>query len=89
MTLAKAIELARNMEMAQKDAQAHQSSPPELAVGEIGKQTRASPKRLIGPSSTCYRCGRPGHLAQECSLRDAIVTNAGNWGILPGPAAVV
>ena len=72
LTLASAIEKAKNMEAAQQNAQALKEQA--LPVGKIVRSSRGAwrePKSSGEGPKHCHRCGKSGHTGQECAFRDA------------------
>lgn len=72
LTLERAMEISVSMEMAAKEAQ-------ELSTfTQVNKVYRKKPKQ--DSKRTCYRCGKSGHLPQECWFKDKDCNNCGRKG---------
>ena len=77
LTLAKAVNLAKNFEAASKSAQTLKGTP-DLAIG-LMKHEKSGP---LVEGKACHQCGQPSHFASRCSFRDAICHNCGKRGHL-------
>ena len=73
LTLAGAVERAKNMEAAHQNAQALKEQA--LPVGKIACRSARGAWREPKPPGDwpkpCHRCGKSGHTGQECTFRDA------------------
>ena len=77
LTLARAVDLARSMEAAAQSTHSLKNGS-DLAVGFAESQCRSS--AAVG--QPCYRCGKPGHTAMQCSFKEATCHNCGKKGHL-------
>ena len=77
LTLKRAFQVAQGMEAAHKNAQSLKAS--KLPVHRLDQPTRVTGSRSFssfksaGDSTggkTCYRCGRSGHLPNDCRFKD-------------------
>ena len=83
----RAVKVAQGMEAAHKNTQTLKG--PEPTVGKVEKVTQ-SPKSAgyrkaavhSGEKPNCYRCGRTGHLPQECGFKEAVCYNCRRKGHL-------
>ena len=65
LTYAKAIEIARGMESADKDAKTFKMSDP------IIKKLSTRPQKFTETRTNCYRCGRANHTPANCKFKDS------------------
>ena len=73
LTLARAVDIAKGSEAALQGAHALKNGG-DPAVGAVESQ----PKKSGG--KPCYRCGKLGHAASQCSFREAVCHNCGKKG---------
>ena len=76
LTFGEALQIAQGMEAADTNAQQLKGADPAVQFVSSRMTTQLPPK----PAVTCYRCGRSGHLAGECRLKDVICHNCGKRG---------
>ena len=69
--MARAVELAQNMEAAHKNSQAMKAS--SLPLGKIER---------LSKEKQCYHCGSVGHAGYECRFRDTLCHQCGKKGHL-------
>ena len=65
LTYAKAIEITRGMESADKDAKTFKMSDP------IIKKLSSRPQKFTEMRTNCYRCGRANHTPANCKFKDS------------------
>lgn len=75
LTYAKAIEIAKVMEAADKEARAFRKT--DQAIQKLSKGRGPTQKSYQQP---CYRCGRTNHTANECKFKDAQCRSCGKTG---------
>ena len=73
LTYAKAMELARAMEAADRDTKAFK--PHEQPILKLNDRNSKFRDR-----SACYRCGRANHTADHCKIKDAACHRCGKVG---------
>ena len=69
LTLASAVDKAKEMEAAHKDAQTLMKNSV-LAVGKLEGRSSRNLRRRTHSEQTCHRCGNKGHTGQTCPYRD-------------------
>ena len=77
LTYDKALEIAKAMEAADKDARAFKRT--DTAVQKLGGGYFRKQKSLT-PRQSCYRCGRPNHTPTECKFKDTQCRMCGKTG---------
>lgn len=73
LKLEKAIEISTSMEMAAHEAQ-------QLSASTQVHKFSIESKNKAAASKPCYRCGKTGHVAQECWCKDLDCRNCGKTG---------
>ena len=71
LTILKAIEIATNLESAERNTHVMKSSKPGVSVEANIKAINLQP---------CYRCGRKDHAPAHCKFRDAVCHSCGKRG---------
>ena len=77
LTYDKALEIAKAMEAADKDARGFKrkdAAVQKLGGGYFRKQKSPTPRQ------SCYSCGRPNHTPTECKFKDAQCRMCGKTG---------
>ena len=74
LTFSKALEIAKSLETAAKDAQQLKGSEQTGTVHNVASR---SPRK-----EACYRCGRTNHRASDCKFKEAVCHNCGKRGHL-------
>ena len=74
LTFSKALEIAKSLETAVKDAQQLKGSEQ---AGTVHNVVSRSPRK-----EACYRCGRTNHRASDCKFKEAVCHNHGKRGYL-------
>ena len=83
LTLARAVELAQGMEAAHQNTQLMKGkaegtiskvSHEQKSTGNSDKQEQCKKKK------PCYRCGKPGHAASDCTFKDSKCHKCGKKG---------
>ena len=74
----KAIEIAKAMEAADKEARAFRKTDP--AIQKLGKPSGSHWNENKHDQQPCYRCGRTNHTANECKFKDAQCRTCGKTG---------
>ena len=82
LSFTKAMEISQGMKAATKNAQILQSSSGagEVQPGAIHKLY--SQQKKSTPATTCYRCGKGGHLPVKCRYKDSKCHSCGKVGHL-------
>ena len=76
LTFGEALQIAQGMEAADTNAQQLKGADPAVQFVSSRMTTQLPPKHGV----TCYQCGRSGHLAGECRLKDVICHACGKRG---------
>ena len=79
LTFLKALEIAKSLETAAKDAQQLKGSEQ---AGTVHNVASWSPRK-----EACYRCGKTNHKASDCKFKEAVCYNCGKRGHLMGGAS--
>ena len=74
LTFSKALEIAKSLETAAKEAQQLKGSEQARTVHNVASR---SPRK-----EACYQCGRTNHRASDCKFKEAICHNCGKRGHL-------
>ena len=74
LTFSKALEIAKSLETAVKDAQQLKGSEQ---AGTVHNVVSRSPRK-----EACYRCGRTNHRASNCKFKEAVCHSCGKRGHL-------
>ena len=94
LTIAKAVEIAQNMEAAHNNAQAMKSAPPvsqvvpaDHANAHVVQPSQAVPQGATPTQDTnmvrvCYRCGSNAHGGNDCTHRNTTCHKCGKVGHL-------
>ena len=88
LTLDKALKLRQGMETAAqnvKELQGGTVSAPAREVNKVtlqykGRQAKVTPQCRGKSDHTCFRCGKPGHVASKCKFKDAQCYRCGMSG---------
>lgn len=86
LTYAKTLSIAQGFETAERNMKEMHHAPvtdsgagirvkPEPVHKMSGKKGSGGGTGESGARVTCYRCGKPGHLANVCRFRDSVVTS--------------
>ena len=82
LTLARAVELAQGMEAAHQNTQ-FMKGKAEGTIGKVTheqKSTSSSDKQEQSKKKKCYRCGKHGHAAADCTFKDSKCHKCGKKG---------
>ena len=80
LILAKATEIAVAMEAANKDSKAIEAKLNETVKVLHIRNKEANEKTTKPITVACYRCGRQGHLPQNCRFKEALCHCCGKMG---------
>ena len=95
LTLTSALEKAQSLETTHRNAEVLKGHTPSLPVGQVSDRSSSSRRPNTGQSgrgrsqdvrggrnSPCYRRGGKGHVAPDCTFRDAVCHSCGKVGHL-------